>query len=80
MVLTDSCLLSRSFYLYNRLLRGCKEFPCSIRETFLKFKGVSLTHWKASKGENPQIGETSKIKAKNVPRFIPGKILKNAVK
>lgn len=35
---------------------------------------------KARKGRNPQTGEEIKIKAKNVPKFIPGKALKDAVK
>ena len=35
---------------------------------------------KARKGRNPQTGEEIKIKAKNVPKFVPGKALKDAVK
>lgn len=34
---------------------------------------------KARKGRNPQTGEEIKIKAKNVPKFIAGKLLKDAV-
>lgn len=34
----------------------------------------------ARKGRNPQTGEEIKIKAKNVPKFVPGKALKAAVK
>jgi nucleoid DNA-binding protein len=34
---------------------------------------------KARKGINPQTGEENKIKAKKVPRFVPGKALKDAV-
>jgi nucleoid DNA-binding protein len=34
---------------------------------------------KARKGRNPQTGEEIKIKAKNVPKFVPGKALKDAV-
>jgi DNA-binding protein HU-beta len=30
-------------------------------------------------GRNPQTGEGIKIKAKRVPRFVPGKALKDAV-
>ncbi|MFH0785453.1 MAG: HU family DNA-binding protein, partial [Pseudomonadota bacterium] len=30
-------------------------------------------------GRNPQTGEAIKIKAKNVPKFVPGKALKDAV-
>ena len=34
----------------------------------------------ARKGRNPQTGEEIRIKAKNVPKFVPGKALKAAVK
>jgi nucleoid DNA-binding protein len=34
---------------------------------------------KARKGRNPRTGEEIKIKAKKVPKFVPGKGLKNAV-
>ena len=34
---------------------------------------------KARKGRNPQTGEEIKIKAKKVPKFFPGKGLKDAV-
>ena len=34
---------------------------------------------KARTGRNPQTGEAIQIKAKNVPRFVAGKALKDAV-
>jgi len=34
---------------------------------------------KARKVRDPQIGEEIKIRAKNVPKFVPGKALKVAV-
>jgi nucleoid DNA-binding protein len=34
---------------------------------------------KARKGRNPRTGEVIKIKAKRVPKFVPGKALKEAV-
>jgi DNA-binding protein HU-beta len=34
----------------------------------------------ARKGRNPRTGKEIKIPAKNVPKFIPGRELKNAVK
>jgi len=34
---------------------------------------------KARTGRNPRTGEELKIKAKNVPKFVPGKALKDAV-
>ena len=42
--------------------------------------GTFKTHErKATTGRNPQTGESIKIKAKNVPKFVPGKKLKEAV-
>ena len=38
-----------------------------------------LLGFRARKGRNPKTGEVIKIKAKNVPRFVPGKGLKDAV-
>ena len=35
---------------------------------------------KARKGRNPQTGEEIKIKAKKVPKFVAGKVLKDAVR
>ncbi len=35
---------------------------------------------KARKGRNPQTGAEIKIKAMKVPKFVPGKALKDAVK
>ena len=34
----------------------------------------------ARKGRNPQTGEEIDIKAKMVPKFVPGKVLKEAVR
>ena len=34
---------------------------------------------KARKGRNPRTGEEINIQAKNVPKFVPGKALKDAV-
>jgi nucleoid DNA-binding protein len=34
---------------------------------------------KARKGRNPQTGEEIQIKAKNVPKFVAGKTLKDSV-
>jgi DNA-binding protein HU-beta len=35
---------------------------------------------KARKGRNPQTGKVIKIKAKKVPKFVPGKAFREAVK
>ena len=59
----------------------------TITKTLKKKGSVSLVGFgtfkvnkrKARTGRNPQTGEVVKIKAKNVPKFIPGKALKDAV-
>ncbi|MFH1480518.1 MAG: HU family DNA-binding protein [Pseudomonadota bacterium] len=47
--------------------------------TLVGFGTFKVTKRKARKGRNPQTGEEIKIKAKNVPRFLAGKALKDAV-
>jgi nucleoid DNA-binding protein len=47
--------------------------------TLVGFGAFKVSKRKARKGRNPRTGETIKIKAKNVPRFVPGKGLKDAV-
>lgn len=44
---------------------------------FGTFKSVSRA---ARKGRNPQTGEEINIAARNVPKFVPGKALKEALK
>lgn len=44
------------------------------------FGSFKVVKRKARKGRNPQTGEEIKIKAKKVPKFAPGKALKEAVK
>lgn len=48
--------------------------------TLVGFGTFKVSKRKARKGRNPQTGAEIKIKAKNVPKFIPGKALKAAVK
>ncbi len=43
------------------------------------FGSFKVSKRKARKGRNPQTGEEIKIKAQNVPKFAPGKALKDAV-
>ena len=43
------------------------------------FGTFKVAQRKARKGRNPGTGEEIKIKAKKVPRFVPGKGLKDAV-
>lgn len=48
--------------------------------TLVGFGTFKVEKRKARKGRNPQTGETIKIKAKRVPKFVAGKSLKEAVK
>lgn len=59
----------------------------AITEALKKEESVALVGFgtfkvakrEARKGRNPQTGEEMKIAAKKVPKFIPGKTLKEAV-
>lgn len=48
--------------------------------TLVGFGTFKVDKRKARKGRNPRTGEEIKIKAKKVPKFVPGKALKEAVK
>lgn len=48
--------------------------------TLVGFGTFKVSKRKARKGRNPQTGEAIKIAAKKVPKFVPGKALKDAVK
>ena len=48
--------------------------------TLIGFGTFKVNKRKARTGRNPQTGEAVKIKAKNVPKFVAGKALKDAVK
>jgi len=43
------------------------------------FGSFKVSKRKARTGRNPRTGEELKIKAKDVPKFVPGKALKDAV-
>jgi DNA-binding protein HU-beta len=47
--------------------------------TLVGFGTFKVDRRKARKGRNPQTGAEIKIKAKNVPKFVAGKALKDAV-
>ena len=47
--------------------------------TLIGFGTFKVDKRKARNGRNQQTGEIIKIKAKKVPKFIPGKALKDAV-
>lgn len=48
--------------------------------TLVGFGTFKVDKRKARKGRNPQTGEEIKIKARKVPKFVPGKALKEAIK
>ena len=48
--------------------------------TLIGFGTFKVQKMKARKGRNPQTGESIKIKARKVPKFVAGKALKDAVK
>ena len=47
--------------------------------TLVGFGTFKVSERKARIGRNPQTGEEIKIKAKNVPKFLPGKALKDVM-
>lgn len=47
--------------------------------TLVGFGTFKVAKRKARKGRNPRTGEEIKVKAKRVPKFVPGKTLKDAV-
>ena len=50
------------------------------RVTLVGFGTFGVRQRKARTGRNPQTGVTIQIQAKKVPKFVPGKNLKNKVK
>ena len=48
--------------------------------TLIGFGTFKVAKRKARKGRHPQTGAVIAIKAKKVPKFVPGKALKDAVK
>ena len=48
--------------------------------TLVGFGTFKTAERKARKGRNPQTGKEISIPARNVPKFVPGKALKDAVK
>ena len=48
--------------------------------TLIGFGTFKVAQRNARKGRNPQTGQELTIKAKKVPKFVPGKALKDAVK
>jgi len=57
-----------------------KSLKKGDKVTFVGFGTFSVKKRAARTGRSPQTGETIKIKAAKVPKFSPGKSLKDAVK
>jgi DNA-binding protein HU-beta len=57
-----------------------KALKSGDRVSLVGFGSFEVAKRAARKGRNPQTGEEIKIKASKVPKFRPGKALKNAVK
>ncbi len=62
--------------VFSTITKALKKKDTVILIGFGTFK---VAQRKARKGRNPQTGAEIKIKAKKVPRFVPGKALKDAV-
>ena len=57
-----------------------KNLKKKEKVALIGFGTFKVAKRKARKGRNPQTGKIIKIKAKKVPRFVPGKALRDAVK
>ncbi len=57
-----------------------KALKKNQKVTLVGFGTFSVTKRKARKGRNPRTGETIKIPATKVPKFTPGKALKDAIR
>jgi len=64
----------------NSLIGVIKSSMKKQKVTLVGFGTFSVVRRKARKGRNPQTGAPIKIAARKVPKFTPGKELKEAVK
>lgn len=65
----------------NGFLDGVKKSLAKKQKvTLVGFGTFSVSKRKARIGRNPQTGETIKISARNVAKFSPGRVLKDAVR
>lgn len=75
------CSKKEAAHCLNVLLEGIKKALSQGKDVVLTgFGTFTVVKRKARTGRNPQTGEKIKIPARKVPRFKPGKDLKNAVK
>ena len=56
-----------------------KNLQKKKKVTLIGFGTFKVAKRKAREGRNPQTGEVIKIQAKKVPKFIPGKALRDAI-
>jgi len=64
----------------NSLIKAIKSAMKRQKVTLVGFGTFSVFKRKARKGRNPQTGAPIRIAARKVPKFTPGKELKEAVK
>jgi DNA-binding protein HU-beta len=64
----------------NSLFEAIKSAIKKQKVTIVGFGTFSVAKRKARKGRNPQTGAPIKIAARKVPKFTPGKELKDAVR
>ncbi|HNR38757.1 MAG TPA: HU family DNA-binding protein [Acidobacteriota bacterium] len=63
---------------FNSIIEGvAKELSKNRRVTIVGFGTFSVSHRKARIGRNPKTGAPLKIAARKVPKFTPGKALKD---
>ena len=62
--------------VFSTIIKALKKKDAVTLIGFGTFKGGQRN---ARKGRNPQTGQEMFIKAKKVPKFVPGKALKDAV-
>ncbi|HOB52115.1 MAG TPA: HU family DNA-binding protein [Acidobacteriota bacterium] len=63
---------------FNAIIEGiAKELSKNRRVTIVGFGTFSVSHRKARIGRNPKTGAPLKIAARKVPKFTPGKALKD---
>ena len=62
----------------DNITKGLKKRNSKV--TLVGFGTFKKVYRKTRWGRNPQTGEKIKIKAKRVPKFVPGKALKEKVK
>lgn len=63
---------------YHEAIQGAMKTGDSV--TIAGFGSFKVAARRARRGRNPQTGKEINIPARNVPKFVPGKALKDAVR